>query len=137
MQCYREQQLLRLGQVCLFVRRCLHPFTPSVCQYLARLSLSVFGSVSMYFPFMASPAHMQVMPEMWRSLSQSHPSLFLSSVLCPASFYFLCLLSLVLSSPSPSSPLPDSCIPALPSDRAGLVGVGVCVCCVEHVVLTL
>lgn len=140
MQCYREQQLFRLGQVCLFVHRCIPPFALSVCQYSACLLLSVFRSVSICFPFIVSSAHMRVMHEIW-------PSPFLSSVLSPCLLYFLCLLSLVLSSPSlplaaplpPPSPLPDSCIPTLPSDRVRLVGVGVCVCvcCVGHVVLIL
>lgn len=130
MQCYREQQLFRLGQVCLFVHRCLRPFTPPVCQCLARLSPSVFRSVSMYFPVTVSSARMQAMPEIWPSLSQSRPSLFPASFISSVCSLLSCPPpSLPLAAPlPPPSPLPDSCIPTLPSDRGrGLVGVGVCV----------
>lgn len=56
----------------------------------------------------------------WSSLSQCHPSLFFSSILSPTLLYFLfalsssppCLLHLLC-------PLPNCCIPALPSDRDG------------------
>lgn len=105
------------------------------CSDLCQITTSSIHSV--LCSYASNAAHPSL--DIWPSLSQYRPS-----ILSPYLLYFLCLLSLLLSSPSlplaaPLRPrsLPDCCIPALPSDREGLVGVRVCVCCVGHVPVIL
>lgn len=110
-QCSGEQQLFRWG-LPLCPPSPPAPFTLPVRQLL----LSLLRSVSLC-PCAVSSAVLHISCQLFSPLTSS--SLLSSPLFCPFPPFIVSVCTLLRSSPSPSClcPLPDCCIPALPSDR--------------------